>query len=94
MTCIEQFGPDRCMFEQLAEGVVFASCPVQRLQTVSTGTGAERAALFHDTAVRPRISEGNGATTATTTAGLRHSNDNASDGRRVAAVLGWPAYEP
>jgi predicted TIM-barrel fold metal-dependent hydrolase len=54
--CIEQFGPDRCMFE--------SNFPVDKVsysynvlynafKRLSSGyAAAERAAMFHDTAVR------------------------------------------
>ena len=61
--CIEQFGPDRCMFESnFPVDKVSFSHPVlfnafKRFS--SRYSASERAALFHDTAVRAyRISEG------------------------------------
>jgi L-fuconolactonase len=61
--CIEQFGPDRCMFESnFPVDKVSFSHPVlfnafKRLS--GSYSASERAALFHDTAVRAyRISEG------------------------------------
>jgi predicted TIM-barrel fold metal-dependent hydrolase len=60
--CIEQFGPERCMFESnfppdkvsFSHHVLFNA-----FKRLSTGySAAERAALFHDTAVRAyRISD-------------------------------------
>jgi predicted TIM-barrel fold metal-dependent hydrolase len=54
--CIEQFGPNRCMFEsnfpvdKLSYGYTVAWNAFKRMtQSFSTG---ERAALFHDTATR------------------------------------------
>ena len=54
--CIEQFGPDRCMFESNFP-VDKASCSYEVLwnafKRIAAGFSAEeRAALFHDTAVR------------------------------------------
>ena len=56
LTCIEQFGPNRCMFESnfpvdklsYSYGVVWNS--FKRMS--QSFSAAERAALFHDTAVR------------------------------------------
>ena len=54
--CIEQFGPDRCMFESnFPVDKVSYSCNViynafKRLSREYSPT--ERAAMFHDTAVR------------------------------------------
>jgi len=54
--CIEQFGPDRCMFESNfpVDKVSFSHHVLfNAFKRVSTGYSAtERAALFHDTAVR------------------------------------------
>jgi predicted TIM-barrel fold metal-dependent hydrolase len=62
-SCIAQFGPDRCMFESnfppdkvsFSHHVLFNA-----FKRFSQGySAAERAALFHDTAVRAyRISDG------------------------------------
>jgi predicted TIM-barrel fold metal-dependent hydrolase len=54
--CIDQFGPDRCMFESnfpvdkvsFSHHVFFNAC--KRLS--QNWSAAERAALLHDTAVR------------------------------------------
>jgi predicted TIM-barrel fold metal-dependent hydrolase len=55
-SCIEQFGPERCMFESnFPVGKVSFSYPVlfNALKRFSRPcSAAERAALFHDTAVR------------------------------------------
>ena len=61
--CIEQFGPDRCMFESnFPVDKVSFSHPVlfNAFKRFSKSYSAsERAALFHDTAVRAyRIGEG------------------------------------
>jgi len=61
--CIEQFGPDRCMFESNfpPDKVSFSHHILcNAFKRLSMGySAAERAALFHDTAVRAyRISEG------------------------------------
>jgi predicted TIM-barrel fold metal-dependent hydrolase len=61
--CIEQFGPDRCMFESnFPVDKVSFSHPVlfNAFKRFSSNYSAsERAALFHDTAVRAyRVSEG------------------------------------
>jgi L-fuconolactonase len=54
--CIEQFGPDRCMFESnFPVDKVSFSHPIlfNAFKRLSKGySAAERAALFHDTAVR------------------------------------------
>jgi L-fuconolactonase len=60
--CIEQFGPDRCMFESNfpVDKVSFSHHVLfNAFKRFSTGySAAERAALFHDTAVRAyRIGE-------------------------------------
>jgi len=61
--CIEQFGPDRCMFESNfpVDKVSFSHHVLfNAFKRFSTGYSApERAALFHDTAVRAyRVNEG------------------------------------
>ena len=54
--CIEQFGPDRCMFESNfpVDKVSFSyNVLFNAFKRLSQGySAAERAALFHDTAVR------------------------------------------
>jgi predicted TIM-barrel fold metal-dependent hydrolase len=54
--CIEQFGPDRCMFESNfpVEKVSYSYTVVYNaFKRLSQGySAAERAALFHDTAAR------------------------------------------
>ena len=54
--CIEQFGPDRCMFESnfLPDKVSFSyNVMYNAFKRLSKGYSvAERAAMFHDTAAR------------------------------------------
>jgi L-fuconolactonase len=61
--CIEQFGPDRCMFESNfpVDKVSFSHLVLFNAfkRFSSRYSASERAALFHDTAVRAyRINEG------------------------------------
>jgi L-fuconolactonase len=59
--CIEQFGPERCMFESNfpVDKVSFSHHVLFAFKRFSKSYSAsERAALFHDTAVRTyRVSE-------------------------------------